>query len=50
MVVPWISVTGGFVNFADRDAGIERGGDELVAQGVRGWDWLVGSGAACDTT
>jgi hypothetical protein len=47
MVGSGVGVAGGFLYVAQRDAGVERGGDERVPQGV-GTDLLVQSGPASD--
>jgi hypothetical protein len=31
----WVGVRGGFLNVAQRDTGVQRGGDECVPEGVR---------------
>jgi hypothetical protein len=42
---PGVGVAGCFLDVAERDAGVEGGGDEGVAEGVRP-DWLVDAGLA----
>ena len=45
----WVGVTGCFLDVAERDAGVEGGGDEGVSQGVRS-DSLADAGAAGDAS
>jgi hypothetical protein len=48
-VVRGSRVTGGLLHIAQRDTGVQAGGDESVPQGVRS-DTLVDPGVASDAT